>query len=171
LGVNIFGGILVLGGYSLGIVFYSEYNEALWGGVTGTLRIIFTISMLPAAVGYLTFCYVTVVKNGTEAINRNSVLGQHPVSVLSAIFLTSASVWMPTLIAYIHTSESYWWVLSVSSLWVTALSLLTLTIIAATTSTSEISQASKNAAVIGLAYITFHCLVIDAIVWVSMFQL
>ena len=57
-----------------------------------------------------------------------------------------------------------------SSLWVTALSLLTLTIIATTTSTSEISQASKNAAVIGLAYITFHCLVIDAIVWVSMFQ-
>ncbi|MDP6586699.1 MAG: hypothetical protein QF535_18735, partial [Anaerolineales bacterium] len=135
-----------------------------------TLRNIFTISMLPAAVCYLTFCYVVMFKNGSEAINRSSVLGQHPVSVLSAIFLASAAVWMPSLIAYIHTSENYWWVLSVSSLWVTALSLLALTIIAATTSTSEISQVSKNAAVIGLAYITFHCLVIDAIVWASMFQ-
>ena len=168
--VNIIGGLLVLGGYVLGITFYPEYNEALWGGVKGTLRNIFTISMLPAAVGYLTFCYVTMFKNGAEAINRNSVLGQNPVSVLSAIFLASAAVWMPTLIAYIHTSESYWWVLSVTSLWVTALSLLTLTIITATTSLSKISQASKNAAVIGIAYITFHCLVIDAIVWVSMYQ-
>ena len=170
LGVNIFGGILVLGGYILGIIFYPEYNEAMWGGVAGTVRNIFTISMLPAAVGYLTFCYVAMFKNGAEAINKNSVLGKHTVSVISAIFLASAAVWMPTLIAYIHTSESYWWILSVSSLWVTALSLLALTIITTTTSTSEISRASKNAAVIGLAYITFHCLVIDAIVWVSMYQ-
>jgi len=170
LGVNILGGTLVLGGYVLGLTFYPEYNEALWGGVKGTLRNIFTISMLPAAGGYLTFCYVVMFKNGAEAINRNSVIGQQPVSVLSAIFLASAAVWMPTLIAYIHTNESYWWILSVSSLWITALSLLTLTIITATTSLSEISQASKNAAVIGIAYITFHCLVIDAIVWVSMYQ-
>ena len=170
LGINIVGGILVLGGYALGLSFYPEYNEALWGGVKGTLRNIFTISMLPAAVGYLTFCYITMFKNGAEAINRNSILGQHPVSVLSAIFLASAAIWMPTLIAYIHTSANYWWVISVSSLWVTALALLTLTIIAINTSTSEMSQASKNAAVIGLAYITFHCLVIDAIVWVSMYQ-
>ena len=170
LGTNILGGLFVLGGYVLGLSFYPEYNEALWGGVKGPLRSIFAISILPAAVGYLTFCYVTMFKNGAEAINRNSVIGQHPVSVLYAIFLASAAGWMPTLIAYIHTSESYWWVISVSSLWITALSLLTLTIIAATTSTSEISQASKNAAVIGIAYTTFHCLVIDAIVWVSMFQ-
>ena len=170
LGANILGGILVIGGYVLGLTFYPEYNEALWGGVDGPLRSIFSISMLPAAIGYLTFCYVTMFKNGAKAMNRNSVIGQQPVSVLSAIFLASAAVWMPTLIAYIHTNESYWWVISVSSLWVTALSLLTLTIIAATTSTFEISQASKNAAVIGLAYITFHCLVIDAIVWVSMYQ-
>ena len=170
LSVNIVGGILVLGGYALGLSMYPEYNEALWGGVQGTLRNIFTISMLPAAVGYLTFCYITMFKNGAEAINRNSIIGQHPASVLSAIFLASAAVWMPTLIAYIHTGESYWWILSVSSLWITGLSLLTLTIITSNTSTSEMSQLSKNAAVIGLAYITFHCLVIDAIVWVSMYQ-
>jgi hypothetical protein len=170
LSVNIVGGILVLGGYALGLSMYPEYNEALWGGVQGTLRNIFTISMLPAAIGYLTFCYITMFKNGAEAINRNSIIGQHPASVLSAIFLASAAVWMPTLIAYIHTGESYWWILSVSSLWITGLSLLTLTIITSNTSTSEMSQVSKNAAVIGLAYITFHCLVIDAIVWVSMYQ-
>ena len=170
LGVNIVGGIFVLGGYALGLTFYPEYNETLWGGVKGTLRNIFTISILPEAVGYLTFCYITMFKNGAEAINRNSIIGQHPVSVLSAIFLASAAVWMPTLIAYIHTGESYWWILSVSSLWITGLSLLTLTIITSNTSTSEMSQVSKNAAVIGLAYITFHCLVIDAIVWVSMYQ-
>ena len=37
LSVNIVGGILVLGGYALGVSFYPEYNEALWGGVQGTL--------------------------------------------------------------------------------------------------------------------------------------
>ena len=42
LSVNIVGGILVLGGYALGLSMYPEYNEALWGGVQGTLRNIFT---------------------------------------------------------------------------------------------------------------------------------
>ena len=170
LGVNTFGGILVIGGYVLGFTFYPEYSEALWGGVNGTLRNIFTISMLPAAGGYLTFCYVSVFKNGAEAINKNSIIGPHSVSVLSAMFLVSAAVWMPTLIAYIHTGQNYWWALSVTSLWITALSVLALTIVTSISSTPGISRVSKYASVVGLAYITFHCLVIDAIVWVSMFH-
>ncbi len=168
--VNTCGGILVLGGYALGLTYYPEYSEALWGGVEGTLRNIFTISMLPAAGGYLTFCYVSVFKNGAEAINKNSIIGPHSVSILSAMFLASAAVWMPTLIAYIHTDQNYWWALSVTSLWVTALSILALTIVTSIASIPGISRASKYASVVGLVYITFHCLVIDAIVWVSMFQ-
>ena len=47
--INIIGGIAVLGSYVYGIMAFPELRQSLWGGIDGRWRIIFTLSMLPAA--------------------------------------------------------------------------------------------------------------------------
>ena len=168
--VNIIGGVSVIGGYILGLSMYSEHREALWGGVNGHLRTVFTISMLLAATGYIIFCYATIVKGGAEEFGVNHIFGQHSLSIISAIFLISASLWMPTTIAFVHTGVSYLWVIAISSLWVTALSLLWMTAIVAFSDPQSIAGITKYSSVIGLAYITFHCMILDAVCWVWLFN-
>ena len=168
--VNVVGGVAVLGGYAWCLRLYPEHGEALWGGVHGTLRTIFTLSMVPAVAGYLTFCYVTIFQGDTVAFGKVSGLGVNIIVILAILFLASAAMWMPALIAYIRSGVRVWWVVCVASLWVTALSLLAMTGVTAISSGEGISVISKNASVAGLAYITFHCLVMDAIVWVLLFN-
>ncbi len=168
--VNIIGGVAVIGGYVLGLSMYSEHREALWGGVQGNLRNAFTASMLLAAAGYITFCFATIFKGGADEFGVNQIFVQYSLSVLSAIFLISASLWMPATIAFVHSGISYWWGIAVFSLWITALSLLWMTVMIAFSDVQSISGTIKYSSVIGLAYITFHCMILDAVGWVWLFN-
>lgn len=167
---NIIGGVAVLGSYALGLSLYPQYREALWGNVHGNLRLIFALSMLLAAAGYLIFCYVYIRQVGSDPYWQRKHLGSYSISWLSIVFLASASFWMPGCIAYIHTRQVIWWVVSVTSLWITALSLLAMTWVTSGSLWAPTPTVSKYYSVVGLAYTTFHCLVIDAIVWVYLFK-
>ena len=168
--VNVFGGAAVLGSYAWCLANYPEHRDALWGGIQGSLRSAFTISMFLAAAGYLTFCYVNLFKGEAMAFGRDSLMGTNTVVIATFVFLASATIWMPSSIAYIRSGASAWWVLCVVSLWVTALSLCVMTGVTALSAAHIIPQTSKYAAVAGLAYITFHCLFLDAITWVKLFK-
>lgn len=168
--VNIVGGVVVLGGYIWCLGSFPEHREALWGGVHGNLRSIFTLSMFPAAAGYLTFCYVTIFQREAMTFGKDAVVGANTIVVLAIVFLASAALWMPSSIAYIRSGEGVWWAVCVASLWVTALSLLIMTGATIILPMDDISEISKSASVVGLAYITMHCLILDAIVWVMLFN-
>ena len=168
--VNIVGGVAVVGGYAWCLGTYPEHREALWGGVQGNLRSIFAFSMFLAASGYLTFCYVIIFQGGAIVLGKDSAMGANTVMILVIVFLTSAALWMPSSIAYVRSGEIVWWSVCVISLWVTALSLLVMTGVTAAAGTGGISAISKYASVAGLAYITIHCLTLDAIVWTVMFH-
>ena len=167
--VNAIGGIAVLGSYAIGLGMFPEYREALWGEVRGTLRTGITISMLFAALGYLSFCYVALFQNGLSDFNKVNWFNQYTVSVLIAIFLISATFWMPTAIAYLNFSNTYWLVVCILSLWVTAISLVAILGITITADLESIGSISHYVAIIGIGLITFHCLVFDAIIWAIMF--
>lgn len=168
--VNIFGGMAVLGGYAWCLVTYPENRDALWGGVNGTLRSIFTLSMFLAAAGYITFCYVTIFQVGEQTLDIDTVFGTNRIVILAIVFLASAATWMPSLIAFIRNGEGHWWAVCTLSLWVTAISLLLMTGVTAISPVDGIAKTSLNASVAGLAYTTFHCLFLDAIVWVALYN-
>ena len=168
--VNVVGGAAVLGGYALYLGAYPEHRNTLWGGVQGNLRTIFTLSMILAAAGYLVFCYVTIFQGGSVTFGKHSFMGVNTLVILAITFLGSAAIWMPSLFAYIRSGEATWWLACVASLWVTALSLLIMTNVTAISPVDGISEMSKYAAVAGLAYISFHCLILDAIIWVVLFN-
>jgi hypothetical protein len=90
--------------------------------------------------------------------------------MLSMVFLLAAAVWMPATITYLETGNAIWWVIGVGSLWVTALTLFaTITLLIVTPAMIPVSFYGILA-ISGTSYITFHCLVFDAIVWVSLFS-
>ena len=167
---NIVGGVAVLGGYYWGIASFAEYREALWGGIQGNLRTILTISMVLAALGYLVFCYVSLFRDGLVNFNETNIFGTNTVEIVVIIFLASAALWMPSTIFYLKTQNSLLWIVSIASLWITALALLTLIYISVSTDSNSIGIGTKYLAISGLSSITFHCLVFDAIIWVVLFH-
>ena len=76
---------------------------------------------------------------------------------------------MPSAIAYLKFSDTYWLIICVVSLWITAISLLALLGIVIASDVSTITPVSHYIAIIGIGLITFHCLVFDAIIWAIMF--
>lgn len=166
--INGLGGAAVIGSYAVVLIAYPETKEYLWGGIGGVWRSIFTGSMIVAGSGYLMFVSMVLFGSGAEFFDRGNIMGTHTLSFLCAIFLGSATVWMPSTVAYINTQLLVWWIVAVSVLWITALSLIAMGIVVATTSADE-TNLCKFLALSGLLYISFHCLVLDAVVWVSKF--
>ncbi|MAO75632.1 MAG: hypothetical protein CL699_04930 [Chloroflexi bacterium] len=167
--INIFGGIAVLGSYIVCLMMFPEQREPLWGGVVGTTRNVVVTFMLLAAAGYLTFLYISIFNVSADVFSSKSPLNGNLILILTISFLISSTIWMPASVAFLETSNSLFWYLSVASLWIAALSLVGLLISVTTTDFSTTSNIPKILSVGGLAIITFHCLVFDAIMWVSRF--
>ncbi|MDC0035071.1 hypothetical protein OAJ44_01745 [Chloroflexi bacterium] len=165
--VNLAGGIIVLGSYVVGLYLYPDFRNALWGGVTGSWKTIFTVSMFFAAAGYLVFCYSMTVSDGAD---KSLILGRHTFSILAAFFLISASVWMPATLKYLASDNNLWWTLSVISLWITAASLILLTVFFGFSKYEGIGTIQFSLTLAGIIWITIHCLVFDAIIWVAKFH-
>ena len=166
--VNLVGGVAVLLSYAVMLMWYPEHRESLWGGVGGGLRKLFVLSMLIAAVGYLTFLCLVTFDGVTGVSNGEGLLITYAPSILCGIFLTASTTWMPLTVAYLNTESEIWWVLAVTSLWITAASLLVMAFVIFR-SDMEMDYPNRYIALSGLMYISFHCLVLDAIIWVSKF--
>ena len=166
--VNLVGGVAVLLSYALMLMWYPEHRESLWGGVGGGLRKLFVLSMLIAAVGYLTFLYLVTSKGVAGVSNGEGLLVTYAPSVLCGIFLTASTTWMPLTVAYLNTESELLWILAVTSLWITVVSLLAMAFVIFR-SDAGMDYGNRYIALSGLIYISFHCLVLDAIVWVSKF--
>ena len=165
--VNLLGGCAVLGGYIVCLSAYPQHGEALWGGIQGDLRNVFIASMLLAASGYLVFCFYVIRLDGLSG--EQSISLHLWATVTSSIFLLSAALWMPATISFIHLGHTVLWVVAVTSLWATAGSLVGLTAIFALNSELP-TTLGRYIAILGIGYITFHCLVLDALIWVRLFD-
>ena len=168
--VNLVGGSAVLGSYIIGLANFPEYRNDLWGGIHGIWRNVSVASMLLAGAAYLTFCYFIVFREDAQIYGAQLILGAHTASLLTGLFLLSATLWMPSAILYIHTGNTAWWILTVGALWVTAMALLSLTGIFAFSTASPVPVFDRIICTVSLSIITLHCLVIDSIVWVFLFD-
>ena len=72
---------------------------------------------------------------------------------------------MPALVMYFKTDLIFWWFIVVGVLWITALSLISMLFVVI--SSDAPSSLYKNMSIYGLSYIIFHCLILDAIIWVA----
>lgn len=170
LSVNVLGGLAVISSYLIGLWYFPEHRNELWGGIQDNWKNVLVLSMLLAAAGYMTFCYFAVFREGANILGKFMFLGPHTISWLTALFLVSAAVWMPASIFYLHTGNGLWWVATVAVLWITALTLITLTVVVAFSDNQATPMLDRISCTIGLSLITTHCLFVDAIIWVVFFH-
>ena len=88
--------------------------------------------------------------------------------ILLILFLSSASLWIHTTFSYIDSPTYLKWTFVQAELWITALSILLMTIGMVTASGVE-QPLKHNISILGLSLVSFHCLVLDAMLWINRF--
>lgn len=166
--INLVGGSAVLGSYIAGLYFYPDTRSSLWGSLGETSQKTFVISMVIAAIGYVIFIlFMGFTKDGNQ-FSQYFIWGLFSPGLVCALFLIFSAIWMPATIAYINTNNIIWWVITVGVLWISAFWVLTL-LIGIILSGLDRSTPFTLLAILGLGYVVFHCLILDAIVWVIKF--
>ena len=166
--INVLGGILVLGGYAIGLTRALENPSLLWGNVPETWRGAYGISMIIAAIGYLGFFFHIMMDNKVNQPLTKNHIALNTVVTLCALFLISASMWMPAALQFIKTGADFWWMITVGSLWITSLAVIGIFITLIVQSNCK-QLKMRLFAILGGGYLGFHCLVLDAIIWVIKF--
>lgn len=168
LAINLVGGIAVLGSYVLGINAQPGGADALWGGVPENIRLVYTASMLLAALGYFAFLYYILARLNPAETRIGSRFGFavfYPVFV--AILLPSA-LWMPLTNVYVSNPDMLTWLGVRLVLFIVAFGSLTL-LAALLKIRTDAKSAARYLGIIGSAYFVFHTLVLDAIIWPVLF--
>ena len=166
--VNIIGGIAVLGGYAYALAINPETRNALWGGIPESWKPLYTFSMFTSAIGYLYATYYLVFKGG---LDLQFFWGKYKASLLTiliSIFLISSSFWIHSTFSYIDSPTQSQWLTIQIELFITAIALILFTI--GLVSANGVGKIlNHKLAIIGCLLITFHCLILDAIIWTSKF--
>ena len=166
--INIIGGILVLGGYIYALIQHPNTRSDLWGGVPEEWRMWIVSSMFFAAFGY---CYAMKYMIINDGLSLGFFWGKFDAGkmiILLLLFLFSASLWIHTTFSYIDSPTYLKWFFVQLELWITALSILLFTVGLAT-ATGVQNSFQHNFSIIGLGIISFHCLILDAFLWINKF--
>jgi hypothetical protein len=110
LAINVVGGIAVLGSYAHGMATHPGTAGAVWGGVPGGLRPVYTVSMLLAALGYFAFTYFVFLRADPERIRIADRFGFGVFNALYALILVPSALWMPLTFAMLEApADGLWW--------------------------------------------------------------
>lgn len=166
LGINIIGGILVLGSYYLGLD-GGKNVEVLWGGVPENIRGVYTASMLVCAIGYfIFFAYIFQNLKG-KTFKYPKWLGEKTVLILFALILLASSLWMPLVNLMVSNPSDLVWLSIRLVLNVVALASLGVVLVLFAIKPQPKSS-FYYAALIGMIWFTFHTGVLDALLWTSL---
>ena len=168
--VNLIGGIAVLGGYAYYLAVNPEHRAFLWGGVPGEWKPYIVVSMFVAAAGYLWFFAYIVFSSGDSITPLRGLFDMKIIIGLVALFLLMASLWIPLTMNMIVSHDETRWFSVQFVLWGAAIAAILITV-CVITSTNVENPVQHWFAVAGIGYLTFHCTVLDAILWVSKFSL
>jgi hypothetical protein len=167
--INIFGGIAVLGSYVLGFLARADAGTILWGGVPQSLRPFYTINMFLAAAGYFAFSIFILSLNPEKTkVFRRSGFGMF--NTLFAAILISSALWMPLTLLAVEQATPLWSWLVTIDLALVALASLGL-LFALLTVQPRQSAWLHRFAVLGSIFFCIQTVILDAIVWVSYFQI
>ena len=166
--LNIIGGIFVLGGYIFALINNPSNRSELWGGVAENFRPWIISSMFLSAFGY---CYAMKYLLIDDVIPFKFFFNRFETNfilIVQFIFLFSAALWIHTTFSYLNSPTSFKWTLINLELWTTGVSILCLAlgIIFIKDRPYEINYIVS---VLGLLAISFHCIFLDAFLWVNKF--
>lgn len=163
------GGLAVLGSYAIGLATHPESRNALWGGVPGDWRGIYTTSMFTATAGYFAFTSWFLFACDAE---RSRYFGGRTLDAVTAIYaavLVSAALWMPLTFAHLENPDFWLGVAVRSVLAITGAGSLAL-FPALVSSDPRGGPWHFWLALLGLAAFSFQTAILDATVWTAFYQ-
>jgi hypothetical protein len=107
--INVIGGIAVLGSYVWGIATRPETSGQVWGGVPESLKPMYTLSMLLAAVGYFPFTSYVLFRLDPERVRVAGRFGFDLFLLLYALVLAPSALWMPLTFAMLDAPSKLLW--------------------------------------------------------------
>lgn len=168
-GMNIVGGILVIGSYVQGIRSNPANSNALWGGVPGTLKPLYTVCMLLAALGYFAFSYYVFFRIDPDAAEIANIFDFKLFLVLYGLILFPSAMWMPLTYAMLRKpSRVLWWAIRIV-LFLVGLGSLGLLLSLLGLDPVE-SAPLRWLAVAGSVFFCIQTALLDALVWPKYFR-
>jgi hypothetical protein len=167
--INLLGGSAVIGSYIWGFLTHSNAGQALWGGVPGSIRPIYTANMLLAAAGYFAFTYFILFRLSPT---DTRVLGRFPFglfNLLYAAILIPSALWMPlTLFALEGSSLGLLWAVRID---LAAVGLASISLLIALLNVEpRFPRWAHRLALAGCVGLCLQTAILDAIVWVAYFK-
>lgn len=168
IGLNIAGGIAVLGSYAHGILTHPGTSGAVWGGVPAGLKPWYITSMLLAAAGYFAFTYYVVFAVEPARVRIGAHLGFGAFVWSYAAVLVASALWMPLTFAMLAAPSSVLWLLIRAVLFVVALGSLGI-LIGVMVATPRVAGWPYWLALAGAVAFCIQTVVLDALVWPAYF--
>jgi hypothetical protein len=160
--INLIGGAAVIGSYIVGLTNKANGANVLWGGTPASVRPIYTVSMLLAALGYFFFIYFVLFRLSPVVFNFN---------ILYLIFfgILGASIfWMPLTNAFVSNPSAGLWLAIRLVLVIVGISSIALVWALMSLKGAGLAY---NLAVAGAIYFAFHTAVLDMILWPIFFKM
>jgi hypothetical protein len=166
--VNLLGGAAVIGSYILGFLTRPDASTALWGGVPESIRPLYTAGMILAAAGYLTV-FTYFLRADKWELRIGNWGGFSLLTGLYLLILVPSALWMPMSIwALASSSEALAWLVRLDLVLVGAGAIGVL--LALLREKSGRSSAFHSLAVLGSAALCLQTVVMDAVIWSSLFR-
>lgn len=157
--INLLGGIAVIGSYVFGLK--NSGTTSLWGGVPESIRPVYFISMILAALGYFAFINFILFKNNFSPTVYNFLY------LIFLGILVPSALWMPLTISFLTNQTLWLWVGVQIVLIIVGISSCVLVWFLFNLKDSGIAY---WLAVLGSIYFAFHTAVLDMILWPILFR-
>ncbi|MDD4876573.1 MAG: hypothetical protein PHQ86_05560 [Dehalococcoidales bacterium] len=167
--INVIGGVAVIGSYIYGLLTHPDGANALWGNISLSVRPVYMVSMVLAALGYFAFIYFIFFRLIPDEVN---IAGRFSFSLFYIIFLViliPSVLWMPLSQAYIDDPGAGLWVGIRIVLSLVGISSIVLVLVLFNLQT-KMTGISYWLAVAGSIYFAFHTAILDALLWPVLFK-
>ena len=163
--INVIGGIAVIGSYVWGLKTGTGGANALWGGTPASVKPIYTVSMLLAALGYFAFSYFIFFRLNIADVKP----GFWIFYVIFLGILGASTFWMPLTNLFVSNPGVALWIGIRVVLAIVGLFSCALAVVLISLHTKETGLAYWLA-VAGSVYFAFHTAVLDMILWPIFFN-
>jgi hypothetical protein len=167
-GVILAGGTLVVASYLHGILTHPLTKGSIWGGVPQTIRPLYSVSMILAALGFFLFTgfiFFRVNAGQTRVARRYRF---EAFTLLYLMILIPSALWMPLTFAMLESpSQGLWWAIRAGLILVGAGSVL---MFPALLTLRPVKRGWPFAlAILGLTFFALQTAILDALVWPAYF--
>jgi hypothetical protein len=168
LGINILGGIAVLGSYAWGLITHPGTGSLLWGTIPAGAIPFYIASMFLAATGYMLFTVYLLLLLDPAKVKINIRAGFGGFHTLYLLILIPSALWMPLTYAMVAApSNLIWFGIRL------VLMLVGLGGLGMLSALLSIQPRSRLllAAFIGCIFFCIQTVLLDALVWPNFFVL